>query len=121
MTRLYNCSLLNFQGSGGDWYTMFADKKVYFESILTDTDSLIYYIKNTLNGTIPEEYKEVQKRVNVINRNESSSNSPISISHPLLIGFDSFEYLEDSKLIKYLTYLQLANYSNNDVKNITMK
>ena len=121
LTRLYNCSLLNFQGSGGDGYTMFADKKVYFESILTDTDSLIYYIKNTLNGTIPEEYKEVQKRVNVINRNESSSNSPSSISHPLLIGFDSFEYLEDSKLIKYLTYIQFANYSNNDVKNITMK
>ena len=121
LTRLYNVSLLNFQGSGGDGYSMFADKEVYLESILTDTDSLIYYIKNTLNGTIPEEYKEVQKRVNIIKRNESSSNSPSSISHPLLIGFDSFEYLEDSKLIKYLTYIQLANYSNNDVKNITMK
>ena len=121
LTRLYNVSLLNFQGSGGDGYSMFADKEVYLESILTDTDSLIYYIKNTLNGTIPEEYKEVQKRVNIIKRNESSSNSPSSISHPLLIGFDSFEYFEDSKLIKYLTYIQLANYSNNDVKNITMK
>ena len=83
LTRLYNVSLLNFQGSGGDGYSMFADKEVYLESILTDTDSLIYYIKNTLNGTIPEEYKEVQKRVNIIKRNESSSNSPSAKYHIL--------------------------------------
>ena len=119
LTKIYNVSFREFQGSGGDGYSMWANEDVYLESVLTDTDSLIYFIKNTLNGTIPREYEKAQKRVNIINKNET--NSPILTSNPLLLGFDNYEFYQNSNSIKYLTYLRLTNYSNNDIKYITMK
>ena len=116
LTRIYNVSLLNFQASGGDGYSMFVDKEVYYESTFTDTDTFIFYIIHTLNGIIPPEYKEVQNRVNVNAKNANSL--PISSE---LIGFDSYEFDQNSNTIKYLTYLKLLNYPNDDVNTITMR
>ena len=49
------------------------------EGLLTEIDCLAYYIKNDLNGIIPEEYVDFQRRINLVNRSkliaeESNSN-----------------------------------------------
>jgi len=117
LTKLYNVSTLEYISNGGDGYAMFPNYEVYYESILTDTDSLIYYIKNNLKGTIPEKYKEVEGRVNIIN--SSSSSDSISLNSATLVGFKDFEFKDN--IIKYLVYIILVNYSNIEYKNLTMK
>ena len=57
---MYNVSLSEYLGAGGDGYTMFAKYEVFNESLFTDTDALAYYIKYKLNGTIPAKYKDFQ-------------------------------------------------------------
>ena len=117
LTKLYNVSFLEYMANGGDGYAMLSNYEVYYESILTDTDSLIYYIKNNLNGTIPEKYKEVEGRVTV--KNSSSSSNSNSQNSSTLVGFRDFEFKDN--IIKYLVYIILVNYSNIENKNLTMK
>ena len=111
LTKFYNLSLLGYTGNGGDGYSMFAKYDSYYESILTDTDSLIYYIKNNLNGTIPEKYKEIEGRVNVKNSQNSST----------LVAFKDYDFNETSNIVRYLVYIILVNYTNIEQKNLTMK
>ena len=117
LTKLYNVSFLEYMSNGGDGYAMLSNYEVYYESILTDTDSLIYYIKNNLNGTIPEKYKEVEGRVTV--KNSSSSSNSNSQNSSTLVGFKDYEFKEN--IIKYLVYIILVNYLNIENKNLIMK
>ena len=41
----------------------------------TDTDSIAYFIKDYLNGTIPAEYKDLQGRINLVNGSTTSSST----------------------------------------------
>jgi 2',3'-cyclic-nucleotide 2'-phosphodiesterase (5'-nucleotidase family) len=117
LNKLYNISFLEYLGNGGDGYSMFSNYDVYYESVLTDTDSLIYFIKNELNGNIPEKYKEVEGRVNIKN-SSSSSNSENSST---LVGFKDYKFNENSNIIIYLVYIILVDYSNIEQKNVTMR
>ena len=65
----------DFIGNGGDGYNMFAEYEVSQEGLLTDTDSLSYFIKNDLNGKIPSEYKDLQGRINFVNSSIPSNTS----------------------------------------------
>ena len=112
LSRLYNISLDEFIANGGDGYSMFTNLKVYYESIYTDTDSFMYYIKNDLKGEIPDEYKELQGRINIYNY---STLLPARC----LMGFDNYKISEN--LISYLTHIRLADYLNDSIKNITMR
>ena len=77
--KLYNASLLEYNANGGGGYSMFVPFNVFNESLVTDTDALCFYIQQNLNGNIPEEYKNVQGRIN-INYNSSSNSTPRSPS-----------------------------------------
>jgi 2',3'-cyclic-nucleotide 2'-phosphodiesterase (5'-nucleotidase family) len=68
----YSVSMSDYIGNGGDGYTMFAKYEVFQEGLLTDTYAIAYYIKNTLNGKIPSEYKDFQGRINMFNGTNSS-------------------------------------------------
>jgi len=57
----------DYISNGGDGYSMFSKYDVVLEGIYTDTDSIAYFIKNDLNGTIPAEYKDFQGRINLVN------------------------------------------------------
>jgi len=114
LTRLYNISLDSFVGNGGDGYSMFTDLPVYYESMYTDTDSFMYYIRDNLKGEIPDEYRELQGRINIYNYSTS-------LPADYLMGFDNYKFSENSNLISFLTYIRLAKYSSDDIKNITMR
>ena len=112
LSRLYNISLDEFIGSGGDGYSMFTNLVPYYESMYTDTDSFMYYIKDSLKGEIPDEYKELQGRINIYNY---STLFPARY----LMGFDNYKISEN--IISYLAHIRLANVLNDSVKNVTMR
>ena len=70
----YSVSMSDYIGNGGDGYTMLAKYEVFQEGLLTDTDAIAYYIKNTLNGTIPSKYKDFQERINLVNGTNNNPN-----------------------------------------------
>jgi len=71
----YTVSMSEYIGNGGDGYTMLSKYDVIREGLLADTDTLANYIKEDLNGTIPEEYKDLQGRINFVNGSKSNNNS----------------------------------------------
>jgi hypothetical protein len=101
-----------FIGSGGDGFSMFTDLKTYYESSYTDTDSIKYYINDTLKGEIPDEYKELQGRINIYNYSTA-------LPARYLLGFDNYKFYEN--VISYLTHIRIANYLNDSIKNVTMR
>jgi 2',3'-cyclic-nucleotide 2'-phosphodiesterase (5'-nucleotidase family) len=77
--KLYNASLLEYNANGGGGYSMFVPFDVFNESLVTDTDALCFFIQQNLNGNIPEEYKNVQGRININYNSSSSKNSSNSV------------------------------------------
>ena len=80
----YNVSLNEFIGNGGDGYTMFAKYEVFREGLLSDTDALAHYIKYELEGLIPEEYMDFQRRINFVNRSNLKTEEPITNNNNFL-------------------------------------
>ena len=119
LTQKYNASLDEFIAKGGDGYSMFDKFDIINESLITDTDAFSLYIEDYLKGEIPEKYKDYQGRINFLNKTSNSFNS--SLPNILLIGFDNYTFSENSYIIKFLTHLRINNYTNNDIRNITLK
>ena len=73
----YDVTLLEFTASGGDGYSMIGNVEVDREALLTDTDAVTDYIKENLEGKIPDKYKDVQGRINKSSKTnyDSSENS----------------------------------------------
>ena len=71
----YNVTLLEFIASGGDGYSMISKVEVDKEALLTDTDAVTKYIKDNLEGKIPDKYKDVQGRINISTKKEEDSSS----------------------------------------------
>ena len=73
----YDVTLLEFTASGGDGYSMIGNVEVDREALLTDTDAVTDYIKENLEGKIPDKYKDVQGRINKSSKinYDSSENS----------------------------------------------
>ncbi|MBR4618732.1 MAG: 5'-nucleotidase C-terminal domain-containing protein, partial [Bacilli bacterium] len=102
LDKTYNASLIEFIASGGDGYSMFAKFEVSNESLVTDTDAFGMYIQNTLNGEIPEKYKDLEGRINIDNTNSNSSDD-IAIIHVNdvhcslndTIGYDGYALYRD--------------------------
>ena len=67
--------MLEFTANGGDGYSMIGDVEVYKEGLLTDTDAVTNYIKDTLKGEIPEKYKDVQGRINKVTISQTTNNN----------------------------------------------
>ena len=73
----YDVTLLEFTASGGDGYSMIGNVEVDREALYTDTDAVTDYIKENLEGKIPDKYKDVQGRINKSSKinYDSSENS----------------------------------------------
>ena len=119
--RIYNVSMGSYISSGGDGYTMFSNYEVFNESLMTDADSLAYYIKNNLNGKIPAEYKDFQGRINIYNGSEVSSSTvttsvPTTISTTVpTVSENNTDFLNRKKSIIYRynnTFINSSNCNN---------
>ena len=69
----YTISFDNYIGEGGDGYSMFRNKDT-IETFKPDNEALISYIKEKLNGIIPDRYNSTQGRI-IINSNNNDSKA----------------------------------------------
>ena len=60
---IYTLAITQYLFTGGDGYTMFDGANLYSTTSLADNEVVMKYIKEYLNGVIPEEYAEPQGRV----------------------------------------------------------
>ena len=67
--KIYKVSLPYFIAKGGDGYSMFSKYEISFNTLTTDTEAVIMYIKNVFNGIIPNFYKVKHGRA-IINSKE---------------------------------------------------
>ena len=67
--KIYKVSLPYFIAKGGDGYSMFSKYEINFNTLTTDTEAVIIYIKNVFNGIIPNYYKVKHGRT-IINSKE---------------------------------------------------
>ena len=74
MNKKYNISMSQYIAEGGDGYSMFVSFPVVNESVYADSDALIDYIKNNLNGKVPDDYRTEAKRINLVKN--SIDNDP---------------------------------------------
>jgi hypothetical protein len=112
LTKLYNVSLLEFTGNAGYGYFMFAKYKIFTQSLNTDTDSLMHYIKYNLKGEIPEKYKDIQNRIIV---NDSSYSQVIDNNlspKVILLSFHSYKFSENPYKIEFEVIVRIVNYPN---------
>ena len=63
LSKNYTIATNSFIINGGDGYSMFVPFDVIRASVGIDNEILLKYISETLNGVIPEEYKDVEGRI----------------------------------------------------------
>ena len=74
----YRISFDNYIGAGGDGYSMFRNYEETFNTLKTDNEAFISYIKEDLKGIVPDNYKSTQGRI-IINANNNDSNGLIIV------------------------------------------
>ena len=63
--KKYSLSMSEYLATGGDGYSMFSKYKEVAESVFAESDALIYYIQNNLNGKISSNYENEDGRINM--------------------------------------------------------
>ena len=63
--KKYSLSISEYLSTGGDGYSMFSKYKEVTESVFAESDALIYYIKNNINGKISSNYENEDGRINM--------------------------------------------------------
>ena len=69
LNKKYRMSLDKYIADGGDGYSMFRKYDEILNMNMTDNQALAIYIKEVLNGIIPDEYREKQGRILKISKN----------------------------------------------------
>ena len=120
LTKLYNVSLLDEIGEGAYGYTMFINYKSFIESLHTDTDSLMHYIKYNLKGEIPEKYMVLQKRIIIHSVQGPQSTENNLFPNIYILSFYSYKFSENPYKIEFYVFVSIYNYSDDDLKTLTM-
>ena len=111
LTKKYKTSLLEFMAIGGDGYSMLSNFEVTQEALLTDTDALFLYIKNSLNGEIPEKYSKLQGRINF--KNETSKDGISEIKKNNNFYLPIFLFFSLLILLSFVIKILLFNFKIN--------
>jgi len=120
LTKLYNVSLLESIGDGAYGYTMFTKYNSFIESLLTDTDSLIHYIKYNLKGDIPEKYKDLQKRITIHSLSNSQATDGNLQPKIQLLSFYSYKFSENPYMIEFNVIVSISNYLDDEINSLIM-
>ena len=67
LNKKYRVSFDNYIAGGGDGFTMFSPYEEIESTSNTDNQAFITYIKDKLNGKIPEEYRNSSNRIIIQN------------------------------------------------------
>ena len=90
LLKKYTIASHSFILSGGDGYSMFTDAKIIKTAVGVDNEVLLKYIKDTLNGVVPEKYKEVEGRITITNGRDSMLTNDelmLKYSYIFIFGF----------------------------------
>ena len=79
LRKIYSIAGSSFILEGGDGYSMFAPYEITKTSIGVDNEVLLKYIKETLGGVIPDQYKMTEGRI--MKTQGKSLNQDIKIIH----------------------------------------
>ena len=60
---IYTLAIANYLLTGGDGFTMFKDAEIYATTGIGDNEVVMKYIRENLEGVIPEKYAEPQGRI----------------------------------------------------------
>ena len=101
LLKKYTISTNSFIIEGGDGYSMFVPFNVIKTSIGVDNEVLLKYISQTLNGIVPEKYKEVEGRI--LKTNGRNMTNPDGT--PMTLTGDGFFMKFAEKLIFFLLLL----------------
>jgi 2',3'-cyclic-nucleotide 2'-phosphodiesterase (5'-nucleotidase family) len=69
INKTYLIAFDNYIGKGGDGFSMFINYEEKLNLGKTDNELFMMYIRDVLNGVIPDEYKKTQQRI-IIEENE---------------------------------------------------
>ena len=67
VNKKYNISFDNYIANGGDGFSMFNKYEELSSTLKTDNQAFMIYIKDVLNGIIPDKYRTTQGRIIIIN------------------------------------------------------
>ena len=90
LLKKYTIASNSFLFEVGDGYSMFTGAKTIKTAIGIDNEILLKYIKGTLNGVIPEKYKEVEGRIIfTIGRDSTATGDGFMVKHSFrfILGF----------------------------------
>ena len=120
LNRTYNTCLRLYTAQGGDGYSMLAEFDIFNESLYTDTDALCNFINKNLNGEIPEEYKDFQGRINMINENIIPSSSNSIKNDTQIIPNSSISIQNDTEISSFYPYKKKSGLSSGSIVAIVL-
>ena len=97
LNKKYTLSSHSFILGGGDGYSMFSNCEIVKTAVAVDNEALLLYIRDNLNGTIPNKYKTSEGRMI---KTEGKIEGDIEIA---LLGFDNLTITP--QLITFNEYL----------------
>ena len=90
VNKNYYIATSEYLSLGGDGYSMFSQCKLIDQSIYAESDALIYYITNDLNGEISSKYENEEGRINIDKPSESGNNYLKKFKNILLLTMFCF-------------------------------
>ena len=109
LNKEYNISLDEYSADGGDGFSMFGKYEDDYPTGKSEDELLLKYIKEDLNGIIPDKYKTKEERIIIYLKNKSDLFLVLFISISLTISFIVLMLFIIYLLKNTINYTELTN------------
>ena len=72
VNKTYIISFDEYIANGGDGYSMFSKYEEIMSTLKADNEAFMIYVKEKLNGTIPDQYRKTQDRIVIYPKEENN-------------------------------------------------